>query len=148
MKALLIGLFVLISCAQTEKAVVKQAKKLEPKTIAEKRVKIKTVLNNHPEFSKSQRDKIEKVLMSALDRSETLRAKESQLIQQILNKTIVDKGSYNELLALKSEINKVYEQKYSNVDKTVSELKELIGISPKNNAITEEIGGIDLFHRN
>ena len=130
MKALLIGLFVLISCAQTEKAVVKQAKNLEPKTIAEKRVKIKTVLNNHLEFNKSLRDK------------------ESQLIQQILNKTIVDKGSYNELLALKSEINKVYEQKYSNVDKTVSELKELIGISPKNNAITEEIGGIDLFHRN
>lgn len=148
MKALLIGLFVLISCAQTEKAVVKQAKNLEPKTIAEKRVKIKTVLNNHLEFNKSQREKIEKVLMSALDRSELLRDKESQLIQQILNKTIVDKGSYNELLALKSEINKVYEQKYSNVDKTVSELKELIGISPKNNAITEEIGGIDLFHRN
>lgn len=148
MKAILISLFILTSCAQTKPTVVKQAYDIEPKSIEQKREKIKDVLASHKEFKSDQRAKIEKVLMAALDKSEKLRVKESQLIQQILNKTIVEKGSYNELLTLKKEMDKLYEEKYSNVDKTVNQLKSLIGIDPKNDTITEELGTIDVFHRN
>ena len=146
MKSLVIIFLFLTSCAQTPQ-VVKEAKQLTPTSIEEKRVRIKEILANHKEFNSEKRAKIEKVLMNTLDRSEALRAKESQLIQQIFNKTIVNKGTYNELLALKSAMDDVYDKKYQNVERTVKELKELVGIDPKNNVITEEVGSIDVFHR-
>lgn len=145
MKLLIMTLLILTSCAQTKPKVVRQADEFTPQTIEQKREKIKEVLANHNEFKAEEREKIEKVLMKALDKSEALRERESQLLQQVFNKTLCDKGTYNEIGALRVEMNKVYAMKSENIESTLKKLKDLVGIDPKNTVLSSEIGNIDVF---
>ncbi len=140
-----------VSCATGPKSkpeVVQEAAKLPVKSYAEKKDKIKSILNNHAEIKLEKRKKVEAILVSALDKSEELRGKESQIILKTINLTLVENAKYEELMALKKELKKIYQRKYENFETTVDSLKKILGISPNYKFLMDEIGTVDLFFRN
>lgn len=143
--------FLTVSCASGYKSkpeVVQEAAQLPVKSYAEKKEKIKSILNNHSEISMEKRNKVEKILVTALDKSETLRGKESQIILKTINLTLVENAEYKELNALKKELKIIYQKKYENFETTIDSLKKILGISPNYKFLMDEIGTVDLFFRN
>ena len=135
----MLSILILTACSSTKKTdVVAEAKKLPAKTIDEKRKTITQMLDEHSEIKKELKGQLERTLLAALDRTEELRVKESQLIQQISIYTIVKKGSYAQLASLKEELKKVYQNKYENFDNTISRLKTLLGVIPANERLLED----------
>jgi hypothetical protein len=140
---------ILFSCAhQANNEVVTNAYNLPVHTFAEKKASLIAMIDNHSEFDQATKTKIETLLINSLETAERLRQKESQLISQIGRKTLVEKGQYDDLLALKKEMKSIYEKKYKNIDLTVSQLKKIIGIKPANDSLLQDIGRMGIFFRN
>jgi hypothetical protein len=145
---LLVVLFFVMGCASTPKnsPVIREANQLPVKTYQQKKAKITKVLNSHKEISQEDREVIEKTLFDALDKSKMLRERESKLILQAINLTLVEKGKFRELVLIKSELKKIYGQKYEHLEETINTLKQKIGIKPANAPLMEDLGTADLFY--
>lgn len=143
MKILILS-FILFSCASNKEVII-EAQNLPVKTLAEKKLKVKQILSTHKELEAEQLKKLEKLLIGSLEKLEELRAQESKLIQQIMNKTLVDKGSYEDLVTLRKALKKVYLAKNENFDSMTAAVKRVVGIKPENLSLAEDIGGMDFM---
>ena len=117
---------------------------IQARTFAEKKVIIRKTLANHPEFSQDKKEEIKNILISSLERTEKLRERESQLLQQIFRYTIEKQGSFKQIVALKSELRTVYDRKFENFNKAITRLKKVVGIKAKNKELVSDIAVIML----
>jgi hypothetical protein len=132
-------LIVLSSCASHNNKVVDESYDLNPKSLKAKKAHVHEMLGKHNEFDSATKDKIEKILISSLETSQKLRIRESQLVQQISNYTIVKKANYQELVKLKAELKNLYNTKYINFETAINNLKEIVGIKEFNDSIMQDI---------
>lgn len=141
MKFSLLFLIVFISsCAsKTNQQPVKDSLAIKATTLQEKKVIVLQTLAKHPEFTQLKKEEIKKILITSLEKTEKLRERESQLLQQIIQYTIVKKGSYGQIVALKSELRTVYDSKFNNFDKAITKLKNIVGITAQNKEFVREI---------
>ncbi len=139
MKVLLLCLFVLVGCAtKLDKKPVVESKDIEPISFKQKKVRLRALLDSHPEFNKETKVKIENLLIGAIEEGQKLKMRESQLIQQVARYTLVEQGSYSQIKKLKSALKKVYETKYNNISKTIDKLKKIVGIAPVNKSLIND----------
>lgn len=134
-------LLIVTSCAshKNQNKLVRESYKLEPKTLEEKKVDVHRMLEKHSEFDSATKDKIENILIKSLEVTQKLRIRESQLVQQISNYTIVKQASYGQMVKLKSELKKIYNTKYLNFETAINNLKEIVGIKEFNDSIMQDI---------
>jgi len=139
MKFILLSMLVLAGCAtKADKKLVVESKKIEPISYEQKKVRIRKVLDNHPELNKSKKENVEKLLIGAIERNEKLRIRESQLIQQVARYTLVESGTFTQIKKLKLELKKVYNKKYDNVSETIEKLKSIVGINIVNRSLMND----------
>jgi hypothetical protein len=132
-------MLVLAGCAtKADKKLVVESKKIEPISYEQKKVRIRKVLDNHPELNKSKKENVEKLLIGAIERNEKLRIRESQLIQQVARYTLVESGTFTQIKKLKLELKKVYNKKYDNVSETIEKLKAIVGINVVNRSLMDD----------
>jgi Zn-dependent metalloprotease len=134
-------LLIVTSCAshKNQNKLVRESYKLEPKTLEEKKVDVHRMLEKHSEFDSATKDKIENILIKSLEVTQKLRIRESQLVQQISNYTIVKKANYQELVKLKAELKNLYNTKYINFETAINNLKDIVGIKEFNDSIMQDI---------
>jgi hypothetical protein len=139
MKFILLSMLVLAGCATKEdRKLVVESKKIEPISYEQKKVRIRKVLDNHPELNKSKKENVEKLLIGAIERNEKLRIRESQLIQQVARYTLVESGTFTQIKKLKLELKKVYDKKYVNISETIEKLKAIVGINIVNRSLMDD----------
>ena len=139
MKFILLSMLVLAGCAtKADKKLVVESKKIEPISYEQKKVRIRKVLDNHPELNKSKKENVEKLLIGAIERNEKLRIRESQLIQQVARYTLVESGTFTQIKKLKLELKKVYDKKYVNISETIEKLKAIVGINIVNRSLMDD----------
>ena len=139
MKFILLSMLVLAGCATKEdRKLVVESKKIEPISYEQKKVRIRKVLDNHPELNKSKKENVEKLLIGAIERNEKLRIRESQLIQQVAKYTLVESGTFTQIKKLKLELKKVYDKKYVNISETIEKLKAIVGINIVNRSLMDD----------
>lgn len=139
MKFILLSMLVLAGCATKEdRKLVVESKKIEPVSYEQKKVRIRKVLDNHPELNKSKKENVEKLLIGAIERNEKLRIRESQLIQQVAKYTLVESGTFTQIKKLKLELKKVYDKKYVNISETIEKLKAIVGINIVNRSLMDD----------
>ena len=137
---ILILLFVLTGCAtKNSSKLVAESYDLIPKSLEQKKMDVHEMLGSHKEFNEATKLKIENILISSLEKSQTLRERESQLVQQISNYTIVKKASFDEMVKLKLELKKLYNTKYKNFESAINRLKKIVGIKQFNSSLMEDI---------
>jgi len=137
---ILILLLALTGCAtKNNNKLVKESYDLTPKSLEQKKMDVHKMLGIHKEFDETTKLKIENILISSLEKSQKLRERESQLVQQISNYTIVKKASYDEMVKLKSELKKLYNTKYKNFESAINRLKKIVGIKQFNSSLMEDI---------
>lgn len=134
-------LIAITGCAtKAEKKIIEESKRNTPITLEQKKQLLKNLISKHDEFDKATKKKLEKSLISTLDRAQKLRDRESQLIQEILDQTLVKKTNYDLVLRLKKELKEVYSKKYANFNRAIIELKKVVGIRPDNQSLSSDLG--------
>lgn len=146
MKSLpILFLLLLTSCASSSKnEVVMSSKELKPKTLEQKKIDIKKMIAENKNYDAKKKERLEEILITAINKSHELRVRESQLIQQITNYTIVEKGKYDDLVSLKKELKQLYKQKYKNFEQATNDLKKCVGISLNNQELLDD-ERLDMF---
>jgi hypothetical protein len=141
-------LLVTISCAtKLDRTHIEDSRQNPIKTYEEKKMLIKQMISSHNEFDQATKDKLEKSLLRTIDRAKALKERESQLIQEVLKQSLVKKASYDNMVVLKKELKKLYNRKYSNLERAIIELKQVIGIKPINESLSRDIRMEYLFFR-
>lgn len=139
MKVILLCMFILAGCAtKADRKLVVESKKIKPISYEEKKIRIRAVLDNHPELTKAKRDEVEALLIGSIEKNKKLRIRESQLIQQVARYTLVENGTFTQIKKLKQELKKVYNKKYDNVSETIVKLKSIVGINIINRSLMND----------
>lgn len=138
MKVFLLMLLFVGCASDKNHQIIKESQNLPVKSIEQKKADIKEMVSEHSELDRNKREKVEKILISSVDRTDKLRKRESQLIQQITNYTIVQKGTHKQLSVLKSELNDLYKEKYKNYEVAIGQLKDVLGLKPENQQLIQD----------
>lgn len=97
------------------------------------------IIDNHEEYTADQKNKLKKILDKGLDKNRELKAKESKLSQLLLRSLLAEKTDLKKINALKAKVKKVYDQKYEAFLESANEMKVVLGITPNNERIIDEL---------
>lgn len=111
----------------------------DPKSITELKVLMKRMLDEHEELDEDKRERVKIILEDSLDRSHSLRQKESQIVQVYLVDVLVKDVSEKELTNVKEEIKRIYAKKVENFLQTFDEVNIVLGRGKKNEPIANDL---------
>lgn len=132
---------ILVSCSTTSKTRIseKSLSRHEPRSTAELKLLMNKMLDEHNELSEEKRARLKVILGSGLDRSQSLKQKESQIVQVYFEDVLVKDVPEQELLGVKNEIKKVYAEKVQNFLKTFDEVNTVLGRGQQNAPIASDL---------
>ena len=139
--------YLFFACAHNpNKGVEKSVEVYESKNHSEIENDVQKLLNNHPEFDTTIKEKIREILLFSLEENKRLKEKESQYAQHLIQLTLVEKSSYGEIAKLRKAMSWNYRQKIKLFEKTALDLKKVIGIkqasTDTNSSIIPESGAL------
>lgn len=97
------------------------------------------MIDEHKDYNKAQKKQLKTILTSSLNENHNLKVKESKTAQLFLDSLIAEKYSEKRVASIKKDMHKIYEDKEKLFVKTAKEIKSIVGVKPKNHALTEEI---------
>ena len=102
----------------------------EVRTVQEIHSRTAKMLDNHPELSPEEKNKLQKLLDETVETHQTLRAQESQIVQLLLKKSLdshkLTKEEQMDRMTLNKRLNEVYKKKAANIFSLTSKISEVL----------------------
>lgn len=131
----------MVGCSTTPKERISEASlnRHNPKSTSELKTMMTKMLDEHHELNAEKRKKVKLILENALDRSNSLKQKESQIVQVYFVDVLVKDVPKQELEDVKEEIKKIYKKKVENFLSTFEEVNSVLGRGKQNEPIANDL---------
>lgn len=137
-------LVTLVSCSSREdkERINDKIHSQTPLTLEDVRRHADLILDAHPEINQDAKEKIRKSMNASIERHEVLKQKELKIVQVLLSKSInpgLTKQEYFDKLAIKKELNSLYQEKAENIFSLMSEVRSVTDTVAVNSEFEEDM---------